>query len=290
MKGCESIKIMLDPGHAGDYYNPSPVVAGYYESNMTWSLALKLKNALEKYGFEVGLTRQTKGEDPELTERGRRAKGCDLFLSLHSNAAATEAPDAPWLIHLLPDGKTTLDEKSVSVAKLLGPVISRIMGVSAPFYYTKGVDFDRDGNGYLDDEYYGVLFGAKSVSVPGVILEHSFHTNEKAARWLMNENNLTLLAEEEARTLADYYGMKKEEDEVTAAELERISERIARLEAAVDELKITYDFISDCPDYAEEAITDLVEKGYLMGDEGGRLRLTPQMLRTLVILHRAGVF
>ena len=281
---------MLDPGHAGNYYNASPVVSGYYESNMTWSLALKLKSCLEKYGFEVGLTRQTKEEDPELTVRGRRAAGYDLFLSLHSNAAATESPNAPWMIHFLPDGKTALDEKSASLARLLGPVISRVMGVSAPFYYTKGVDFDRDGNGYVDDEYYGVLFGAKYVGVPGVILEHSFHMNERAARWLMNEENLMLLAEAEADALAEYYGMKKEEEEVTAAELEKLNDRISRLEAAVDEVKITYDWINECPDYAVETLTDLVEKGYLKGDESGRLRLTPQMMRTLVILGRAGLF
>ena len=99
------IKIMLDPGHAGNYFNASPVVAGYYESAMTWKLAQKLKTALEAYGFEVGLTRQTINEDPELTERGRRARGYDLFISLHSNAAANENPDAPWMIHFLPDGK-----------------------------------------------------------------------------------------------------------------------------------------------------------------------------------------
>ena len=32
------IKIMIDPGHA-NYYNPSTVVNGYYESVMTWTLS-----------------------------------------------------------------------------------------------------------------------------------------------------------------------------------------------------------------------------------------------------------
>lgn len=32
-----SIKIMLDPGHAGSYFNASPVVPGYYESRMAWT-------------------------------------------------------------------------------------------------------------------------------------------------------------------------------------------------------------------------------------------------------------
>ena len=205
------IKIMLDPGHAGDYFNASPVVPGYYESTMAWNLTHKLKAELEKYGFEVGLTRSNKYEDPELTTRGMRAKGYDLFLSLHSNAAGSEAPDAPWIIHFTSDNKTNVDEKSRDIAYVLGPVVSQLMGVSDPYYYTKSVDFDRDGNGYIDDEYYGVLFGAKKVGVPGVIIEHSFHTNTKATKWLMSDANLQKLAEAEAKAIATYYGINEED-------------------------------------------------------------------------------
>ena len=175
------VRIMLDPGHAGSFFNASPVVPGYYESAQMWKLAQKIKTALEAYGFEVGLTRQNIDDDPELTERGLRARGFDLFLSLHSNASSGEKPDAPWIIHFVEDNKTFLDEKSEEIARLLGPVISEVMGVSAPYYYTKSCDFDRNRNGAIDDEWYGVLFGAKEAGVPGVILEHSFHTNRKAA-------------------------------------------------------------------------------------------------------------
>ena len=211
-----AIRIMLDPGHAGSYFNASPVVEGYYESNMTWSFAHKLKAALEGYGFEVGLTRHTKDEDPELTERGRRAAGYNLFLSLHSNAANYESADAPWLIHLAGDTDTEIDEESVRVAVALGKVIPSIMGVSDSQYHIKRCDFDRNGDGKLNDEWYGVLFGAKSAGVPGIIIEHSFHTNKHAAEWLLDEKNLTELAEAEAAALAEYYGI--EETPMTAEE------------------------------------------------------------------------
>ena len=59
-------KIMLDPGHAGDYYNPSPVADGYYESDMTWALAVKLKAALEKHGFELCGVIHLKNGDPRV--------------------------------------------------------------------------------------------------------------------------------------------------------------------------------------------------------------------------------
>ncbi len=303
------MKVMIDPGHAGSYYNASPVVPGYYESNMTWSLAWKLKSALEARGFTVGLTRWDKNEDPELTERGRRSRGYDLFLSLHSNAAATSAPDAPWMIHFAPDGKTSIDEKSRAVAEILGQAVSKTMGVSAPYYYTKKTDFDRDGNGYLDDEWYGVLFGAKSVGVPGVIIEYSFHTNEKAARWLLNESNLIKLAEAEANALAKYYGMEVTE-EMTAAEkkafdeLKKEVEKLVKANKALkdridrydemgvyDNAAIKWAYIDkNLPDWARPTIKKLADKGILKGSGNNSLELSWLMMRILVILDRTGVF
>ena len=285
------IKIMIDAGHAGSFFNASPVVPGYYESAQMWKLSQKLKTALEAYGFEVGLTRQTIDEDPELTERGRRAKGYDLFISLHSNAAASEKPDAPWLIHFLPDGKTGIDEVSSEVAHALGDVVSRVMGVSDPFYYTKGVNFDRDGNGYIDDEYYGVLFGAKSVGVPGVIIEHSFHTNRKAAEWLLDETNLERLAEAEAEALARYY--KVEDKPMTKAEkaaFDALAEKVKKLEKSISNVKPKYNWTLACPTWAHDTVHKLLEKGYLKGDQNGQLGLSEDMCRILVILDRAGDF
>lgn len=285
-----AIKIMLDPGHAGNYYNASPVVPGYYESAMTWKLAQKLKKALEAYGFTVGLTRQTINEDPELTERGRRARGYDLFISLHSNAAANEKPDAPWIIHFTNDKKTSLDEKSKAVAHALGGVISKVMNVSDPVYYTKGVDFDRDGNGYLDDEYYGVLFGAKSVGVPGVILEHSFHTNKAAAEWLMRDKNLMKLAEAEAEALAEFYGMKgeKQQMEELKKQVEKLTKRVEELE---DQAKVKWAYIDgNLPKWAAPTIKKLANRGVLKGNTENSFELSRLFMRILVILDRAGVF
>ena len=80
--------------------------------------------------------------------------------------------------------------------------------------YSKAADFDRDGDGLKNDEYYGVLNGAHRVGVAGVILEHSFHTNTRAAKWLLVDSNLDKLAQAEAKVLAEYYGQKKVEQDV----------------------------------------------------------------------------
>jgi peptidoglycan hydrolase-like protein with peptidoglycan-binding domain len=58
-------------------------------------------------------------------------------------------------------------------------------------------------------EYYGVLRGAASVGTVGLILEHSFHTNTKSAKWLMNQDNLDEMAQVEADIIAKYLGVSK---------------------------------------------------------------------------------
>ena len=206
------IKICLDAGHYGKY-NRSPVNKAYYESEMNWKLHLLLKAELEKYGIEVITTRSNKAKDLELTSRGKKARGCDLFLSLHSNACDTESVDRVVAIYLVPDADTTHDEKSKPIAEKLAAVVAEVMGTKdKPKTSTRLASGDRDGDGKKDDNYYGVLHGADSVCVPAVILEHSFHTNKRAADWLLIDGNLDKLAKAEAEVLAAHFGVKKAEE------------------------------------------------------------------------------
>lgn len=202
-------KICIDAGHYGSRYNHSPVVADYYESDRMWVLAELLSAALKKRGVTVVKTRTNKASDLALTSRGKKAKGCDLFLSLHSNAAGSESVDYPVAYVFRDDKKTTLDERSDEIGLKLAKVVEKLMDTRQPARTaTRGSSNDRDGNGVKDDEYYGVLHGAKLVKVPGVILEHSFHTNTAAAKWLMSDANLAKLAETEADCIADWLGVK----------------------------------------------------------------------------------
>lgn len=204
-----AVKIMLDAGHYGNRYNKG-VVEGYYESNMTWELQGYLKKELESYGFEVGTTRADKAKDLPVCDRGLASKGYDLFLSLHSNAASGQSADYVALYHLVNDTTTKVDEVSKAIAKKLAPVIADVMGTKQkPQVLTRSIDFDRDKDGLLNDNYYGVLHGADLANTAGIIIEHSFHTNPAACKWLMDSNNLKKLAAEEAKVIAECYGMKK---------------------------------------------------------------------------------
>lgn len=202
------MKICLDAGHYGKY-NRSPAVKEYYESDMTWKLHLLLKEALEGYGFEVVTTRAKKDKDLGLTARGKASKGCDLFLSLHSNAVGSsinENVDYVAVYHLYEDDGTDIDDISKALAQKLAPVISRLMGVKqAPNVSSRKGSGDWNGDGVLNDNYYSVLNGARLVGTPGLIIEHSFHTQTRATKWLMDDKNLEKLAKAEAEVIAEFF-------------------------------------------------------------------------------------
>jgi N-acetylmuramoyl-L-alanine amidase len=196
-----AVKIHLDAGHYGKY-NQSPAVKGYYESEMNWKLHLKLKRYLEDYGFIVTQTRIGQAKDMEVYQRGKSAKGCDLLLSIHSNAVGSrvdENVDQPVVF-------VPLDKSGDKLGKLLGDCIAKTMGTkNAPEVRSK-----KGNNG----DYYGVIRGATAVGVPGLILEHSFHTNTRSTKWLMVDSNLDKLAKAEADAIASYFGIKKQTSDV----------------------------------------------------------------------------
>ena len=203
----------LDAGHYGKY-NRSPAVPAYYESEAMWKLHLLLKAELENYGFEVVLTRADQTKDMELFARGAASKGAALFLSLHSNAVGSgvnENTDYPAVYHLTDDAGTTVDDVSKELAELLTMAISLCMGTKqGGRALSRLAKTDKNKDGVINDNYYGVLNGARQVGTPGLILEHSFHTNTRSANWLMDDANLRKLAEAEAIVIANYFAKVEE--------------------------------------------------------------------------------
>lgn len=182
----KTFKVCLDAGHYGNYN--AGAVKGYYESVRMWKLTELLARELTARGITVIKTRSNQATDLALTSRGRKAKGCDLFLSMHSNAASAESVDYP--VAYVP-----LNGTGTAIGQKLADIVADVMGT-----VQKGRTATRKGSGGAD--YYGVIRGAVAVGVPGVILEHSFHTNPKAAAWLMSDANLAKLAKAEADCIA----------------------------------------------------------------------------------------
>ena len=194
-----AVKVCLDAGHYGKY-NRSPAVSSYYESDMTWKLHNYLKKELESFGIVVVTTRTNQNTDRALYERGAASKGCNLFISVHSNAVGNgvnENVDYPVAYVLLNGSSTDIGLK-------LAKVVEAVMGTAQ-----SGRTATRQGT---NGEYYGVLRGANAVGTPGIILEHSFHTNTRTTEWLSSNSNLQKLAKAEAECIASYYGVKKKEE------------------------------------------------------------------------------
>lgn len=191
---CHPVKICLDAGHYGKY-NRSPVNPVYYESDFSWKLHLYLKEELEKYNITVITTRPDQNTDLPLEERGKTSAGCDLFLSLHSNASSNAYDDGPLACCTITG---TCDQLGLDLANL----IADVMGTRQ-----RGSIWKRRGDKFPDLDYYGVLRGATFVNTPSILLEHSFHTNLRTTNWLLDPANLRKLAAAEAAFLAKYYGM-----------------------------------------------------------------------------------
>ena len=192
-EGHDKPIVCLDAGHYGQY-NRSPVIPEYFESEMNWKLHLLLKSELESYGIHVLQTRQFQEVDLNEYYRGTASETADILLSIHSNAAQRESADHPVVY-------VPLNGSGNELGKALADCIRRVMDTAEP----ERVAVREGANG----DYYGVIRGATAVGTVGLILEHSFHTNARATRWLMDDKNLALLAKEEAQVVADWFDMVK---------------------------------------------------------------------------------
>lgn len=190
------MKICLDAGHDGKY-NQSNAVPAFYESEFTWAFHLLLKEQLEQYGVQVITTREDQQTPLGLYDRGKLAAGCDLFLSIHANWAQRESADYPLII-------VPLNGTGDALGRKLADCIRSTMDTREPAeVWTKA--------SAKGDDWYGVIHGAVSVGVPGIILEHSFYSNRRCAQWLLDGQNLLQLAREEAAVIAEHYGLSKAE-------------------------------------------------------------------------------
>lgn len=206
------IKIMIDPGHFS-YYNQSPIYSPYWESVMTWKLSNYLQKELQALGVHADLTKDSLEEDPGLTERGYMSKGYDFFISVHSNASSYASADGPMAFTFQDLPWTDIDDTSREVGKLIADTCADVMNTNqkGTLQKKKGT-YDCDGNGVMDDEWYSVLVGSRYVGTPGILMEHSFHTNYRAAVWLYDEKNLKKLAKAEAVVFYNYFSEKKAEE------------------------------------------------------------------------------
>ena len=81
--------------------------------------------------------------------------------------------------------------------------------------------------------------------------------------------------------------LTEEVEDMTEAQTRAIAKQeISKAESA----KKVYNSVAECPEWAKDTVQKLVNKGFLHGDENGKLALTTDLLRLLVINDRAHLY
>jgi N-acetylmuramoyl-L-alanine amidase CwlA len=81
--------------------------------------------------------------------------------------------------------------------------------------------------------------------------------------------------------------LTEEVEDMTEAQTRAIAKQeISKAESA----KKVYNSVAECPAWAKDTVQKLVNKGFLHGDENGKLALTTDLLRLLVINDRAHLY
>lgn len=252
------MKICIDAGHT-EGYNPSPCDRRYCEGTRMFLLQGFLKRSLEHFGFEVVCTRKRVQENPSLAQRGSMAKGCDLLLSLHTNAVGNEANEAvDYVCAFYP-----ISGKNADLAQALSELTASVMKTEQ----LPQTRIRKNSAGTAD--YYGVMRNAANVGTAAILLEHSFHTNPRITQWLLNDDNLRALADAQAALLAEYFSM--EGPEMRYERVKDVQNPFYR--PTVDKL-LDLELLQGKGGSGEETILDLGEDA----------------IRLLVVLDRAGVF
>lgn len=200
---------------------------GLKEKDINLKVALKLKNYLEKDGrFKVYLTRDDDYFVP-LYDRTLIAleKKADLFISIHTNASENPNLSGTYVYTLNLKGATSKLAKMVeerenktvlNVVKVsTNPNVNKIVADMAISHtMTEGLNFAKfievNAKNLLPDTEFKRIESAnfavlKTPSIPAVLVETAFITNEKDAKLLANDKFLDNLAKVLYKSIVDYF-------------------------------------------------------------------------------------
>lgn len=203
------MKIVIDPGHYKGY-NKSPHYPTYVEGDRVWVLAHLLGEECSKRGFEVEYTRNKLEEDMSLWDRGAKAKDADIFISVHSNAPASQIvdgkkwydPEKRGVVAVYPIKQQT----TKPLCEKITAAVSALMGNPDLKTFTK-VSESNPASGL---DYYTVIRSSYATGCPVcMIVEHGFHTSPIDAAWLMDDANLKKIAVAEAEIFAEWCGLSR---------------------------------------------------------------------------------
>lgn len=247
---ASNVVVCIDPAH---YLNKGTVFAensySYAESRFVLKTALALRDVLkDDYGIDCRMTRETDNitiegmSDYYLDHyypslRGKFAKGCSLFVSLHTNENREEANGYPTFAQPIELNKTIVfvnstaanSKEMINAANSIGEYVSRA-NIDAKISNVKFSRTDKNGimiwsaeyNDALElpgslcrrlndngSDYYPELRGAAEVGVPGILIQHAYHTVPQTRKAAAGSNLYGMWAEADAAGIAEGFGFSK---------------------------------------------------------------------------------
>lgn len=146
---------------------------------------------------------------------------------------------------------------------------------------------------YVSGDYFETVEGNTSggstiIANGGGVCAKSYY-NSRLPGTKFCRPDYTIIESEDTLMSAEYEELVKK-NEAQDAIINQIGQDIADINAKLEAVPV-YDYIDDnMPDWAKPTIQKLVNKGFLQGDENGKLSLTNDLMRILVINDRAGVY
>lgn len=202
----------------------------------------------EKYGIDSCLTRDTDTitldgymdeelDSAHISLRGEYAakEDCDLFVSLHTNSNAEDANDSPTFFQPVAINKPIIivnqiactSEDVVKAANTIGLNLAEVnfelgLAVSDLFNITLAediVEWTQELNDGFElgtvvcrtgkkGDYYGILRGASSVGIPGMIIEHGHHSVQEVRKEAATGELAQKWAEADAAGIAAGFGFE----------------------------------------------------------------------------------
>jgi N-acetylmuramoyl-L-alanine amidase len=195
------MKVTIDAGHGGEDSGARGKLNGYFESHGVLDIALRLRALLEPH-VEVQMVRE---DDTfvSLPERARMANewGADIFVSIHLNAAVSDA--SGW--EVLTSGST----KSRDLANKVG--------------YRHAEAFPTQKNRGIKTR--GNIFVLRKTDMPAILTEGCFLSNEEENQWVCLPETRQQMAQAICLGVLDYFGITANKPELT------LEDRVVRIES-----------------------------------------------------------
>lgn len=180
--------IMLDPGHGGK--DPGAISkSGYYEKNLNYPIALKVKKYLEDAGATVVLTRGDTSNESTIQERRLKAlkENPDLYVAIHA------------------DSSTSSSAKGCSVYyyKNYSAPLAFAVEKELPKAVKSGVGYDLKSKG----THFYPFHVTRVENCPAILIECGFVSNPTELEMMKKSSNQTHIAKGIYNGIAKYFNM-----------------------------------------------------------------------------------